>query len=540
MKIILYVLKIGKNYKRYVIGLILIAIIASIFSMIIPQISGRFIDQLVYQTERKNIYVYCLIYAFLLVISIILGYIIKRIMICLSSEYTTEIRKKILAKLYKSYKPNTKFVDMVSFSEKVIRDSEQLVSFVLEIIKNIFPATILLIASFFILYGYNNLFGVIILLVGIIYIVSFKIIGNKVYKSNIEYKEEIAKYFSKICSYYKNWLYMIIHCKLQNFLFHMDEDKKNLYDKTVYSQKIGYLYTSLDSLINGFVQIMLFILGGISVLEGDLSIGEFSVMNVYFGLIMKNIQYFFGIGKTYKETLASFDRINRIFLEKDSIQGTRIINSVTEIKIRNLSITYNEGRKKIEYPDWTLKKGRIYGIHGRNGVGKSTLFYILLGIFNGYYDGKIEIDNINLNEINAEEFRKSQISYLEQQPVVLDNDIIKNLSYDSAQNRSEIEELFSVLNIDSLFGFKENNLYVKGKRSMSQISGGEIQKISLIRSLLDRDKSILMFDEADSALDTATKIKLFSHLNKIKSDKIILIISHLKDIENYCDEVLKL
>jgi subfamily B ATP-binding cassette protein MsbA len=71
------------------------------------------------------------------------------------------------------------------------------------------------------------------------------------------------------------------------------------------------------------------------------------------------------------------------------------------------------------------------------------------------------------------------------------------------------------------------------------LSGGERQRLAIARSLY-REAKIFLFDEATNALDSENEIKIFELINKLKSDKIIFLISHSKEALNYSDKVVKI
>ena len=86
-------------------------------------------------------------------------------------------------------------------------------------------------------------------------------------------------------------------------------------------QKIGFLFTSLDKIIMTIAQITLFFLGGIRVMEGILTIGEFTIISTYFSMILGAIRYFFGLGKSIQEMQVSLGRlINVMSIEEEKIR----------------------------------------------------------------------------------------------------------------------------------------------------------------------------------------------------------------------------
>ena len=93
------------------------------------------------------------------------------------------------------------------------------------------------------------------------------------------------------------------------------------------------------------------------------------------------------------------------------------------------------------------------------------------------------------------------------------------------------------------FNLKKFNIkkFFKNQKisSLKNMSGGEIQRISIIRSIID-DPSLILLDEPTSSLDQKNEKKIFEHLLKIKKNKIIIVTTHKKETKKYFDEVIYL
>ena len=131
--------------------------------------------------------------------------------------------------------------------------------------------------------------------------------------------------------------------------------------------------------------------------------------------------------------------------------------------------------------------------------------------------------------------RQKKISYIEQAPVLLNMSVRDYLHFGIEQNQTVSEnqkQLLKVLDIDYLLD-KEMN------ENGSNFSGGEKQKLALVRAL-SKENSLILLDEPTSALDKPSVAKLIDLLQSIKSNTIIIVVSHDLDMLEHCDEVINL
>jgi len=175
-------------------------------------------------------------------------------------------------------------------------------------------------------------------------------------------------------------------------------------------------------------------------------------------------------------------------------------------------------------------------IRGRSGSGKSTLLSILSG-FEFNYEGKYEIENIdfstNKKKLNA--YRLQYFGIISQEPLFLeDRNIFENLAFPLRLmkiNKKEIKRRI----IEEL---KELNLEHLMKKYPNTLSGGEKQRIAIVRALIKRPKYVIA-DEPTSELDEATELQILDYFkNKQASGVRFIIVTHSDTIANRCDEIL--
>ena len=211
------------------------------------------------------------------------------------------------------------------------------------------------------------------------------------------------------------------------------------------------------------------------------------------------------------------------------------------VKLINVSKTFEEQKKvnvlkKISY---NFKKGKIYSLMGPSGSGKSTLLN-LLSLIDRPTSGSIIIDKkqINFNELNNNDIlRANKIGIIYQQDNLLpDFTALENIYL--AGLAGENDKLSSINKAKSLL--KKVGLQNRSDHYPSQLSGGEKQRVSIARALINNPQ-IILADEPTGSLDLETAKVIFDILKKqINSDRIIIFATHNRFFANKSDCLLEI
>ncbi|MDA9647897.1 ATP-binding cassette domain-containing protein, partial [Candidatus Pelagibacter sp.] len=218
--------------------------------------------------------------------------------------------------------------------------------------------------------------------------------------------------------------------------------------------------------------------------------------------------------------------------------GEDKINFSEKIVIENLYYKYQEDDEPIINDlNLEIKKGTIIGLKGESGSGKTTFLDILSGIkapTNGY----VKIDGVPLNLKNVLNWF-SKISYVPQK-IFLFNDSIKN-NLNIQNHEVPNEEIFKILNIVDLDIFlndhKHLNLDTKVSELNNNLSGGEIQRLSIAKSLL-KYPNLLIMDETTSGIQIEKEKKIIENIKKFFPNITIIFISHRDKSFEICDKVI--
>jgi len=326
--------------------------------------------------------------------------------------------------------------------------------------------------------------------------------------------------------------------------FNMRADEKfyELDRAAVRNQKVSYLYAGMDGIISTVAQIVLFVIGGLQILNGNFTIGMFTIFTAYFNLMLGSARYFYGLGAAYQQAKVSCNRIDEILAQEPEIYGAAVPDDMRSIAFRNVSFSYNNDDLKqvIRNLVASLTKGNIYAVTGANGAGKSTMISLMMGLYINEYTGEITYNHTDIRDIDMDIVRRNHIGYASQEPELISDSILYNLIYDKNDviiKNEHLNKCIEILNMTEFF--RKYNLDYEINETNNNISGGEKQKIAIL-AVLNKNPTVMIFDEPTSALDSGTTVRFIDYLNHIKKEKIIVIITHDPQVQSRCDEILKI
>jgi ABC-type transport system involved in cytochrome bd biosynthesis fused ATPase/permease subunit len=225
--------------------------------------------------------------------------------------------------------------------------------------------------------------------------------------------------------------------------------------------------------------------------------------------------------------LNSIEYIEKDLKKKSSKNMNKIIkkNKIETMRIENIQLDYikkdkNQLSLKFHNLNLNLQKNKIYGIYGASGSGKSSLLNILSGFIKPN-KGKIFINGKSYNFYDLT--KKFKIGYAPQTPTILDENILINSTLKFLNNNQEIKKLKQYLNIFNLKKFINKKYFEdKSASSIKNMSGGEKQRIGLLRAFIN-EPDLILLDEPTSSLDNKNEKAIFKFLLSIKKNKIIVV-----------------
>lgn len=533
-EVICAIKQIARSNYKLVLSQIFIIFFLWAVGVVSPYLSGLYIDELIAGISFHSFVAFILIIAAANFLKIALRYLQSLVSTNLGQRMVHQINNILFQKIFTSNYAYYCNIDCAYYIDQINRDSNAVVNFLISNIFNFFLQAATIIASAVIVFQADKLLCVIILLLIPFYICTFLLNKNKMHTAKAALKQRLNQYASN-CAEQINKLSYI----KRNTLYHEMSERltrsfNHLLSASLHSVSVDYLFTNLNQVVIILAYLCIIGIGGYKVTTGALSIGLFSVINTYFNMMISSVSYFVGIAGSYQDTKISFQRIQKILQTPDEDKGDLLPESIHQVEVKDFSLQYGS-HVILNHCNVTFRAGCIYGLRGPNGTGKTTLLNALVGLFSGEISGHIYYDGISINQLDMPALRRKKISYIEQTPVLLNMSVRDYLHFGIEQNQTVSEnqkQLLKVLDIDYLLD-KEMN------ENGSNFSGGEKQKLALVRAL-SKESSLILLDEPTSALDKPSVAKLIDLLQSIKSNTIIIVVSHDLDMLEHCDEVINL
>ncbi len=229
-----------------------------------------------------------------------------------------------------------------------------------------------------------------------------------------------------------------------------------------------------------------------------------------------------------------FSIVNNKEFKKEKFGKEEIGNIDGNFEFKNIKFGYNENLV-LKGLNLKIDSGKTYGIVGKSGAGKTTIFNLLNKLYN-ISSGSILIDGKDINGLNEKSIR-GNITIISQNPYIFNMSIKDNLKL--VKNDVTDEEIINACKLACLDGYietlPEKYNTVVGEGGVN-LSGGQRQRLAIARALIQNTK-IILFDEATSALDNETQSKIQKAIDNLKGDYTIIIIAHrLSTIVN-CDKI---
>ena len=223
----------------------------------------------------------------------------------------------------------------------------------------------------------------------------------------------------------------------------------------------------------------------------------------------------------------------------DTVNQEREIAFEKDITISNLSFDY--GEKRIDFGTYTISKGEYVGFCGYSGVGKTTLFNLILG-FLSPQQGNILIDGTPLGSNNRKAWLK-HIGYVPQEVFVFNGTLAENiaLGFKDIDKEKVARTLDMVALSDWAAGLPDGLESTLGEGG-GKLSGGQKQRLGIARALYKGAK-VLLLDEATSALDNNTEKEINIMLDNLRAKYnglTVLSIAHRESTLAYCSRIINL
>lgn len=387
-----------------------------------------------------------------------------------------------------------------------------------------------LAALIFLMWRVNTVYMIISLILSVLALIIPEITKSM----DAKYDNETHEYEAKANTYSYELIILSPFVKLYRLGKKIQEDYNNLFVEFYETTKrksiiLNCIVENVPLVFAVLANIIVLIVGSILLSMGLVSAGDIVKMLGYYTTLLTVIESLgFIISRTAR--LKKLDERMKIFYDNEDDETEQQIKSDNLLPLCLKNVSYQmDGSCILKNISFTILPKQKIAIVGKNGTGKTTLLNILTGLYS-LYDGQVISGDKELREIPIDILAKSY-SFVSQTPFVFNGTIKENVEFGS--NNHDEMKLEQVLKDLGLFEMRD---YVINSQ-MSNLSGGELQRISIARALL-RDRQVVIMDEPNNNLDTMC-VKWIKNYIKT-SNKTILYVTHDDEMICMADYVVNL
>ena len=282
--------------------------------------------------------------------------------------------------------------------------------------------------------------------------------------------------------------------------------------------------------------------GGEGIIKGkDITIGEIIAFILFIHMMFRPIRQLADRFNILQMGIVGSERVFRIIDTDEKIknEGVNELNDLKgDISFDKVWFRYKEEQWILKDLSFSVDAGKFLALVGHTGAGKSSIIRIL----NRFYEiekGKIQIDNISIDEITLDSLREN-IALVQQEVFLFSDSILNNISlYEESISKNQIVQASKEIGIYEFIMSLPNGFnYVVGERGVT-LSSGQRQLIAFLRVYV-RNPKILILDEATASIDSSTEALLQNALKKLSENRTTIVIAHrLSTIVN-ADKILLL
>ncbi|MBR5671125.1 MAG: ABC transporter ATP-binding protein [Bacteroidales bacterium] len=530
-----------KDYFRGEIGLLIgmavMVILSSVFSLISPALQSNAIDIIAGERQGDLMKVlYALAAVFLA--SAAAGFFQSRMSAFLSQNIVRKLRDELfdhIIDLPVGYVDNHSHGDIIS---RMTNDIDNVSSTISQSLSTLFSSAIMIIGTMGIMLFYCWQLALLSFITVIFTILVTKLMAGKIRKYSRLKQEGLGALNGvveeTVTGYHTVMAYNYQDDAIADFNAKSDALRDVGIKANVLSGIMGPIMNTIGNI--GFVIIAFF--GGMFAIRGIISVGMISAFIVYAKQFGRPIQSLANIYGNLQGALASAERVFGILDEKkEDKSGERDTDGMSgHVTFKHVNFSYVPGKQVLYDFNLEVDPGKKIALVGATGCGKTTVVNLLLRFYRPD-SGSIEIDGVDIQDIDANDLRNN-MSIVLQDTVLFADTVRHNLKY--ASDTVTDEQMYRAMEIshcDRMVETLPEGLDTRLTLSSSNISEGQKQLLAIARAFAS-DPSILILDEATSNVDTRTEKQIQDAMARAMANRTSIVIAHRLSTIQDADQII--
>ncbi len=527
--------KLFKPYISAICIMIFFSILVSVFNAVTPFVNRYLIDLGLIEKNSKIVF-YC-------VLSLILLYLLDNIVQYSQTRQELQVANSIgkalkVKALTHGLKMSPKYYEEQGFY-KTIGDALYNIDSIMSIISSNCMIIVMIICKaagaavgLFILNWRLALILALLIPIKVLFNLWVRAEAERLGKRLMEAHKDYNSWFSDILS-------GIIDIKLWNLQSEKTREYGEYVERINEATKDLSLLTAKNTRVMRMIELaftsLMYLPGVMFMIRGEITLGSLVTFLSFSSYLLVPIDAIMDLRVTLKKIKPSVEDIRKFFdLEEENYGSTLLPEKViSKIEFRNVSVRFAH-RMVLQNICFSARRGEKIALVGDNGCGKTTLIRLLLGLCEPC-QGEILVNGIPIGEYNIEEYRK-KFSVVSQNAHLFRGTVMENILMDSKTPAHGLDQAdFCTEAIEKLESRFDTTVGSEG----TKLSGGERQKVALLRAL-NRRSQILILDEATSNYDRESEERFNLFIKENRDYDFYFIVTHRKEILSYVDRIIYL
>ena len=541
MAAIRWFLSFLKKYRvRMIVGLILV-FITSLLVLINPQISGMIVDEVIEGQHYEKLGILLLIMIGVTLVRSLLRFIFLMCFESSSQGLVYDMREEAYRKLMKedfNFFNKNRTGDLMS---RQTGDMDAVRHMVSHVIYFSFENILVFLMALVMIFSVNVKMALCMLIV-----LPFTLAVTLSQRRHIKPAfDRVRDCFSSLNAFAQETIagnrVVKAFAKEDYELEKFDRENDGYRDAQLNAASIWMKYIPMFEILSQCLTIILMIMGGFMVIDGEMTIGNMVTVNGYLWMLNSPLRQAGWIINDLQRFLTAIEKIYKVYTTEPDIKQPEHV--VEKRKLKG-SVTfdhvnyYTNDDTVLKDISFHVEPGQTVGIIGATGSGKSSLINLICRFYD-VNQGRVLVDDIDVRNLNLQTLR-GNIGIAMQDVFLFSDTIEGNIAYGNPDCTFEqVQAAAKIANADEFIReMPEGYDTIIGERGVG-LSGGQKQRISLARAIL-KDPSIIILDDTTSAIDMETESMIQNELKKISDERTVFIIAHRISSIIHADQILVL
>lgn len=541
MGYICWFLSFLKKYRvRMIVGLILV-FITSLLVLINPQISGMIVDEVIEGQHYEKLGILLLIMIGVTLVRSLLRFIFLMCFESSSQGLVYDMREEAYRKLMKedfNFFNKNRTGDLMS---RQTGDMDAVRHMVSHVIYFSFENILVFLMALVMIFSVNVKMALCMLIV-----LPFTLAVTLSQRRHIKPAfDRVRDCFSSLNAFAQETIagnrVVKAFAKEDYELEKFDRENDGYRDAQLNAASIWMKYIPMFEILSQCLTIILMIMGGFMVIDGEMTIGNMVTVNGYLWMLNSPLRQAGWIINDLQRFLTAIEKIYKVYTTEPDIKQPEHV--VEKRKLKG-SVTfdhvnyYTNDDTVLKDISFHVEPGQTVGIIGATGSGKSSLINLICRFYD-VNQGRVLVDDIDVRNLNLQTLR-GNIGIAMQDVFLFSDTIEGNIAYGNPDCTFEqVQAAAKIANADEFIReMPEGYDTIIGERGVG-LSGGQKQRISLARAIL-KDPSIIILDDTTSAIDMETESMIQNELKKISDERTVFIIAHRISSIIHADQILVL